>query len=134
MVTQTTVESVFGYLGHDGSEILWPDLPEPLKRRAFHIEEMQYAAYHYGWCLVPYYLGVNYCPLPDSKVAEYDFRDKFKLALRNYDGILLGNYVGRSNQHAVAWNAKEQRIYDPSNHYAPLEAFDPESFHAARRA
>lgn len=133
MVVGASVEEVLFCLGHDGSKILWPSLGEPLQRKAFHIEELQYVAFDMHWCLVPYYPAVNYCPDKSGNYDALDFVNRFRLALLKFDGILLGNYVGRPNQHAVAWNVKEQRIYDPSNHYASIQDFVPESFHAAVR-
>jgi hypothetical protein len=38
--TGTSVEEIYAFLGHDGSEKLWPELPEPYCFRAFHDREI----------------------------------------------------------------------------------------------
>lgn len=114
MVLEVTVEKLIEVVGHDGSEVLWPDQPEPLCRKGHHIEEMQYVAYQFGYSLVPFVAKFEYNPgaVEDMPFAQYDFSGRFQTVLNVYSGILLGNYP-RGNAHAVAWNATERCIYDP---------------------
>ena len=39
-ILKTDVQNIYEYLGHDGSEIIWPELEEPLCRRTFHPQEL----------------------------------------------------------------------------------------------
>lgn len=128
------MKMVLEAVGHDGSDIVWPDLPEPVRRRSFHIEELQYAAYYFGYHLVPFVAAVEHEPVPDSLSHIVDLRGKFQIALHKYDGVLLGNYVGSPNRHAVAWNAKEKLIYDPSGRITDIDGFSIWCFYATIRS
>lgn len=132
MVLDRPVEGLMEVLGHDGSEVLWPDLPEPIRRRGHHIEELQYLAYYTGNLLVPFVPGFEYNPgaRDDLPFAKYDFSGRFQVMLKRYDGILLGEYK-RGTPHAVAWNAREGAIYDPDG-FIPKnhDDFNVEAFYA----
>jgi hypothetical protein len=133
MVCNTTVEEIFKIIGHDGSEILWPELPEPIKRKSFHIEELQYVALKFNTVLADFWPGIGYIPNGTSVEPQViDLFPQLQEVLKVYNGILLGKYVGRG-RHAVAWNAKEGMIYDPAGRLVkPGEAsFEIDSFHAA---
>jgi hypothetical protein len=39
MALGITTEQFYQFAGHDGSEKIWPELPEPLCRRGFHVSE-----------------------------------------------------------------------------------------------
>jgi hypothetical protein len=132
MVLGVSLDEVLEAIGHDGSEILWPDLEEPIKRRAFHIEELQYAALRFNCFLAGYSPGFSWSPA--SMDVAYSFKAQFEDVIRRSDGILVGQYIGRTNAHAVAWNAKEERIYDPNGQKVRLDTFTPDAFHAAHRA
>lgn len=135
MTLSVDLSELIDLIGHDGSEILWPDQPEPLKRRGFHIEELQYVAVSYGFLLVPFSPRLLYNPKgdPDIFVLDMDFTGKFKIALDSYDGILLGEYKTTKNAHAIAWCSMEGTVYDPSGHTSKLNDFEPECFYAAIR-
>lgn len=136
MVFNKPLADVIAKLGHDGSEILWPSLAEPVCRRAFHIEEIQYIAREYGFLLVPYSGRFGYNPSgdPDGYIQVYDFT-KWKEVAEKQSGILLGRYTNSPKYHAVAWDSKEGLIYDPCGPIVPgLNSFEVESFYAAFRA
>ena len=52
MILDVDVNELIRKIGHDGSEILWPNLEEPYCRRAFHIEEIAMVCYGLGYYLV----------------------------------------------------------------------------------
>src|SRR6218665_2619518 len=39
MAYDMTFKSIINRIGHDGSEILWPELGEPRQRKTFHLQE-----------------------------------------------------------------------------------------------
>lgn len=132
MVLDIPVAQIFRDLGHDGSQILWPNQPEPLRRKGFHIEEMQYVCRLYGVVLAPFVFRIEYAPnligairLGDTHLIEFS---KFHDVLAEYQGVLLGRYPGGGN-HAVAWDAT--RIYDPAG--TSGQNFGIETFYAAIR-
>jgi len=112
MVLNVPVKELLDKLGHDGSEILWPDQPEPLRRKAFHYEEFQMLALdHYGVVLCPFLIGLQYSPTGENAhTIKFDLQGVLDIC----DGVLLGSYIGSNKNHAVAWNATERLLYDPS--------------------
>lgn len=133
MVTDIPIESLIRNIGHDGSEILWPEQKEPLNRRGFHIEEIQYALFKERWLLAPFTSSFGYNPGGNTAIhiEVYDFSEKLKEVLNEYNGLLLGRYRGSTTPHAVAWNAFEKVIYDPGGCLSPYDSFAPDAFYAA---
>lgn len=97
-------------IGHDGSEIIWPALPEPLRRRSFHIQELIAQAWMLGWSVTaiearPQLVGaVGVEPLDVQ--APW-----FMQALSESEGVLTGRTL-RGQAHAVAWDGRN--CYDPN--------------------
>lgn len=133
MVLDVSLDDVLKHISYDASEIVWPELQEPLCRRAYHIEHMQYVAREYKVALVPYVQEFGYRPQGQQFVDYYSCHKVLKEVLKAHDGMLLGNYVGSNNRHSVAWNAIERTIYDPAHRLAHLDEFRIESFYAAIR-
>jgi hypothetical protein len=133
-----TVNDICKQVGHDGSQILWPELPDPQKRRAFHIQEMIDVAWSRGFCVSP----IEGHPV--SLVQHCNFRDTFTVPmlhgnmyrLNRYlelsQGVLTGlNLSGR--RHAVAWDG--QHILDPASGEAyERHLFQIETFWVLTRA
>jgi hypothetical protein len=90
---------------------------------------MQYAAFYHGFHLSPFIGHMYYGPFAALKEVEYNFSAKLEGVMNTFNGVVLGNYVN-GPKHAVAWNVKERRLYDPSGHYASPETFVIEAFHA----
>ncbi len=131
MVLETDQVQLMSVVGHDGSMILWPDKPEPLNRKAFHIEELQYAALQFGVILATFVPEFEYAPGGFGYRHQYSFEEPFGKILALLNGILVGSYIGQvGHGHAVAWNASERLIYDPSGRRAQIDQFKPEAFHA----
>ncbi len=108
MAIGISLNEMIARIGHDGSDVIWPHLPEPLKRRAFHIQECVVASLHLQFSVTE--LQFNPCLTPDgtsfSDVTTCDIH-KFMTVSK---GVLLGK--GRQHGHAVAWDGAY--IYDPS--------------------
>lgn len=131
IVYDIPLEVVIERIGHDGSAILWPDLPEPLCRQGFIIEELQYVALTFKEVLVPFVPRICFNSLGDPARPKCFLEfPKFEDILKRYNGILTGEYVGSTAAHAVAWNAKEEVIYDPDGRLSKLQDFQPDGFHA----
>lgn len=129
MVLDTDQDHLMSIVGHDGSMIMWPEQPEPLCRKAFHIEEMQWAAAKLGAILATFTREFAYAPNGFGYQHTYTFNDEFARILKLLNGILVGTYDGK-HAHAVAWNAAEGLIYDPSGRRTPPDGFIAEAFHA----
>lgn len=133
MVLDCSIEYLIEKLGHDGSTIHWPSLPEPFNRQSFHIEELQYVAFGFHKLFVPFVPAFEYNPGADERLpfAKYLFTVAYKSMLSRYDGILVGHW-SKGHPHAVAWNAKERLIYDPEGSiHDQASAFVTEQFYAA---
>ncbi len=134
MITDQSVDMIINQIGHDGSEILWPDLPEPRCRRSFHIQEMVDIALASGRFLMlieksPLTLSnveVSFDRLGTAILAKAPHNRLYELYgemasriyplrrpslqnyLKEYDALIL------SPGHAAAWNSTEQLVYDPN--------------------
>lgn len=104
MVTDLTIADILSVIGHDGSETVDAEQPEPYCRRGFEWQEIVKAALHLGIALVEY---------PDI------------LPMR---GILLGTSQN-DIPHAVAWSG--ELIHDPAGGRRPLNSFRHDSFFLA---
>lgn len=98
-------------IGHDGSAIIHPDLPEPRKRRAFHIQECLQVLDARGYAATPFD-AISALVTDDTHQIELNWATDFENHLRSGDGVIMG--VGVSNRHAVAW--VDQMVYDPNGH------------------
>jgi hypothetical protein len=108
---------IYEYIGHDGSEIIWPELEEPYRRRSFHIDEM-----------IDFCMGLSYAPvfidrepimspMVDLEKTFLPYRKEFSENrwnnyLKYHDAVLLG-FTKSDKPHAVAWSHHDQLIYDP---------------------
>lgn len=100
-------------LGHDGSEIILPNNPEPSCRRSFIMNELQDLANHYGKVLVPY----DADPIAESLQTKYHLYHSEYAELRidelmkGHPGLIEGAYA-LNKPHMVAWDG--YKVYDPS--------------------
>lgn len=110
-------QKLIAEIGHDGSDIVFPDEPEPLCRRGFYVEEINVV-------LLKLYNSVLVgMPFPGSPAGDHPMI---------FDGILLGKSIGSSadEDHAVCWKAREQRIYDPNGANYKLNSFNMDAYYA----
>lgn len=108
-------KEVIANVGHDGTEVKFPELPAPLCYRGVHIQEIIDFALIRGYALVPIEAmpaattdNVNRYDVFGEHVAEY----RLECALKKYDGLLCGQRACGVG-HTVAWNRQEYRAYDP---------------------
>lgn len=104
------VQEVFDFIGHDGSEIIWPLLPEPLCRRSFHIQEILVWAHRTHNA---HFIGIERIPVlgvDDDHIIAIDTMDLDDY-LSNYSGVLCGTLNG--NRHAATWHGN--MIFDSSS-------------------
>ncbi len=119
MVMGVAVEELIAKVGHDGSEIIHPDLKGPAQRKGFHTQEIIDIALARGFAVTP----IEPRPVQtvygdDEFVLQFD-ENRFHNHLKCCDGILCGK--ARTYWHAVAWNHEEGKIYDPQGRIYPLD-------------
>lgn len=130
MICESTVEDVFFCLRIDGSEIVWPEQPEPLRRRGIMMNEIiMYCTYRYVHLtpVIPTWSGK-----PEGSERQYDANLPqwwINHMFHYNNGIVLGKTpTGKS--HAVAWDAEQKLILDPNGTSYPRSQFDMECFWA----
>lgn len=112
-------------VGHDGSEVIFPWLPEPMCRRGFHIQECIRVAVKHDFSVTPIELipAIAPAPSPECPIPSPDVRQipvlygptlntnftYFEQHIRYERGVITG--VGRQCLHAVAFDAGT--IFDP---------------------
>lgn len=125
MVCNLTLDEVLLGVGYDGSEVLFPDLPEPLCRKGFPFPDCIRLCLYRGLSVTPVDLEPE-CTPDGIHYFKLDHKEFVQRMLEKYQGVIQGK--GNKVLHAVAWDRKQ--IYDPSigiydfeNHY-----FTPERF------
>jgi len=111
MCFDVPVRKLIGMVGHDGSEILWPRIPEPHNRRGFHLQEMVDVGFLLGFAVL----------IIESEITLYsndpiDIRNvKSRLSISDYlekcEGVILGVWPN-GLRHAVAYSRGV--CFDPS--------------------
>jgi len=117
MVMGITIQELVDEIGHDGSNKVFPDLPEPMCFAGFDISEIVDAAFDLGWSMTP----INTIPTctPDGEnirdvYPESKIMDRVNHYLDHFDAIGMGQRYGGNNWHTIAWSKDEQRWHDPS--------------------
>lgn len=116
MVLDIPVSEFFRILGHDGSQILDRNLPDPACRRGVHIQECIYVAMKCGKKVTPVEL------FPQTKtisgVVEPVFFGtpgqnwlRFKTLIYSTEGVITG--MGPSVPHAIAYT--KGILHDPDD-------------------
>jgi hypothetical protein len=111
--------------GHDGSEIIWPELPDPECRRAHHIQECIVAARVLGKTCTPVEIIPILANPKSNKLFEVRYEGdhfdpiyghfqenwrRFNILVARHTGVLEGVTPSRKG-HAVAF--EDGVIYDP---------------------
>ena len=80
MVLDMPLADIFDEIGHDGSQIIWPDLPEPMCRRGFHPQELIDVCLARGYAATRIELSPVHddrdrrpgtAPFPDDKLVRF---------------------------------------------------------------
>ena len=125
MALDISVKEVIDIIGHDGSEIIFPQFKEPACRRSFHIQEMIDVCMLRDVAVIQIEVDPVSCVKENSfyKVPVSDTRLDYYLSL--YTGVFVG--VGSMNTpHAVAWSGRQ--IFDPNGTVYYLSDFKVEVF------
>lgn len=142
MTLRIPVQELILELGHDGSEIAFPSLREPLCRRGFHSQELIFLAESHGFAITPIELFPQIKPVQgrhppvrvffgkDAKAKDNWLR--FQSYISETMGILEGVSGRREIPHAVHHRFGD--IWDPDGeHYVySQEACEQRGFIANR--
>lgn len=113
MIFDVSVLDLLKEIGHDGSEIIFPHLPDPYRRRAFHVQEMVEPCLRRNLPMVPLeatpLLGVSDGSIHPIELPGGNLPRLIR-CMQQYRGILLGDWP--NGPHAVAWD--KEKVYDPN--------------------
>lgn len=122
MVMDEPVQDLIMRIGHDGGEIVFPDLPEPVCRAGFAIQEIIDAALKMGWSVTPIE-AMPQCT-PDGKNIRAVFpeiKGRMDDYFKRYSGLVEGERLDGKYWHNVAWDHERQLWLDPSGPQLPKE-------------
>lgn len=110
------VTNVLELVGHDGSQIINPRLPEPRNRRSFHIQEMVDVCHHYQHlaCLIQAMPCFDEQDIMEAPKAVKRLQHYLNL----YNGVIIGS-TRKDHRHAVAWI--NGTVHDPNGTKYGLE-------------
>ena len=111
MAIGCTLEEIFEFIGHDGSELRYPLEPAPFCFRAFHMREMVDFAYSRGYLYsyIPRY--AEHFIDSEGTIAQHPIKDNWQRLMLYFKGqnvIVSGDYP---SPHAVLYS--DGVIYDP---------------------
>lgn len=128
MATDSLIFDFIAAIGHDGSEIVFPELPEPICRRGFHEQELVAACIDLGFTCTPFELW----PVSDhgygkTRNATPMRSEPFTRLVQRNSGVITGRTVKCG--HAVAF--ERGMIYDPDGPQFPfsIEACEARGFY-----
>jgi len=125
MLMDLTPQEIIEIVGHDGQEVIWPQLPVPRCLRGHHIQEMQDVAYAHGHVFAPVEVHPRSGPqgYPDkwNRVFSASAAEKrFVQMIVGRKALLFGRHSSGEN-HVCAWDGS--MVYDPNGSIYELERF-----------
>jgi hypothetical protein len=123
MACDVPIHDFMSMVGHDGSEVVFPELPEPMCRRGFHVQELIQVALAFNKTVTPFELipAIQSTPYPGCTpriiTIESDSRRvMFNLLVNTFRGVLTGR--GIRCHHAVAFD--NGQVFDPDGAIYPF--------------
>jgi hypothetical protein len=119
-------------LGHDGSEIIYPDLPEPSNRHGHNIYELIQVALDMGYAVTPVPLKPAIVPACD-RTREFVIGNEKENSMRFVRNLLTSRGIiecyGPRGPHVVAYD--NGVICDPEGDVFPysIEACEERDYH-----
>lgn len=112
MHLNVSIEALYRRVGHDGSEIVNKEMPEPWCRRAFHERELIDLAYEHSHWMIRIDRDLDHIGL-----KHYNDARLFALILQ-HPTIIVGEFP---KQHAVACDTDS--VFDPRGYVSPRQIF-----------
>lgn len=120
MALDIPVADLLLWAGHDGSEIIFPGLPEPANRHGHCIYELIWAAMDFGYAVTPIPLHPAIKPASDPTRefvlgTEIQNWRRFRRVIHESGGVI--ECYGPKGNHVVAYD--HGHIYDPRGYEFP---------------
>lgn len=119
------VDEIFKQLGHNGSEVCWPELDEPFCRRSFHQQEMVNVCFENGCGMISVSQKLAIAPLGTDDLLYFE-NPMFGRYVKYYNGVFTGR-TQRNQPHALASYGGD--IIDPSTGMKTLDKLIIDQFH-----
>jgi len=107
------VATLLDAVGHDGSKVIFPNLPEPARRQGFHVQEFVHVALRHGFAVTPTELFPVLASADERQTHTVLYPDnnwkRFADVLAGSRGVIDGK--GFRFGHAVAYD--HGRVFDP---------------------
>lgn len=119
------------WIEHDGGEVIWPQLREPLCRRGFHIQELIDFCFANGYWVTPIDALPSCKPTNDIKIESlYIYNNsnavkRLRKYMKNTKGVLTGQTLS-GNRHAIAWVNND--VLDPARKIFHVNDFRIETY------
>jgi len=121
-VTNSTLDEVFKFCGHDGRQIIWPKLDLKLRRRSFHIQEMVDFCLSKNYFITPISRRYLTLRMNETKIVAWEGKEadvRFYNYLNHYYGVLSGP------DHFCVWDGKKiHDVHDGHVYDYPIEKDD----------
>jgi len=134
MALDCKVDELIEEIGHDGSEIIYPDASEPLNRRSFHTQELIDCAIKRFHAVVPIEIIPVSCNDVKGELYDVKFQEGNEIRIMKYlnrfDGVIVGRGIRSGLPHAVAWDSIDCAIKDPVGRCYRIDDFAVEIFFA----
>lgn len=120
IVLDVKLHYIIKAIGHDGGEIIRPELPEPECRRGFHVQECISYAWARGYSTTPFDANPQLVTYrSQDKPVRINFpignSNRMLALLQGYNSVLTGQMVNNGRFHAVAWDCEQQRFLNPTS-------------------
>ena len=107
-------------IGHDGSEILYSHLEDPMGRRGFHAQECVLAAWYYGYRLV--FVEIQPILIRGAEDGVYeDHLEPIDLQKINYRRAVICGLTTSQTWHAAATDG--ETVFDPEGVKVPYDSY-----------
>ena len=124
MVLEENPITLQNEIGHDGQEVIYPDLSEPACLKGFHIQEILHCFLNRGKGLMLVELMPRSGPQGRSDLWHTIFDedkaiDRFYKLIDGKKAILIGKNPETGGNHAYAWDG--EKVFDPLGRMLNLE-------------
>lgn len=125
-----SVKDLIEELGHDGSEIIRPNKPEPYCFKGWHPQEFYKICLKHGYTVTPFDVEpLNY---DGETIIKMDSDLNYILRMMSISIGVIGGYFAPGKLHSVAWDGRY--ILNPADELIyTLDHFTIETFYLMKR-
>ena len=116
MVLDADPQELIDEIGHDGRDIMFPEVIGTIRQRSFHIQEIIDCCWKRGRAVTP--IDIAPCTAPDGhpelarEIWDREVaRERIKKYLTGNVALLIGRTSHKGLGHACAWDG--EKVYDP---------------------